>query len=141
MDLVPFHSTLSPATERGPCTVDAAAAATTATAAAAAAAAATSSGRSRRSGHRVYRHEAVQLRGHHNDQLQEKPSDQPLSIKVQDQAADHHRDHQWPGLSFGLQRGVQVRAGHRQQAQIEVHEHGGARTKTQATVAPVYQHG
>jgi len=129
----------------------AAAAATGAAAAAAAAAAASSSSsssssshtRSRRGRHRVHRHEAVQVRGRRsNDQLQEEPADRrPLPIEIQNQTADHHRDHRRPGLPVGLQRGVQVRAGHRQQAQVQVHEHDGARAKTQAAVAPVHQHG
>lgn len=160
MDLVPHHATLSPATQRGPPHVNDAAAAATAAAAAAAtataavppaasaAAAAAASvaavavdARSRRSRHRVHRHEAVQVRGHHHDQLQEEPADQPLSIKIQNQTSDHHRDHQRPGLPFGLQRGVQVRAGHREQTQVKVHEHDGARTKAAAAFAPVHQHG
>lgn len=115
MDLVPHHETLSPATERGPSCTDAAATGPAAAAAAAASSSPPSSSytRSRRSRHGVYRHEAVQVRGHHYDQLQEEPADQPLSIEIQNQTADHHRDHQWPGLPVGLQRGVQVRAGHR----------------------------
>lgn len=129
MDLVPFHATLSPA-------------AAAAAAAAASSSTATAADRSHRSRHRVFhQHEALQLRGHYHDQLQEKPADQPMSIKVQDQTADHHRDHQWPGLPFGFQRGIQVRAGHREQTQVEVHEYDCARTKAQTAVASVHQHG
>jgi len=130
MVLVPHHSSLSP-------TADAYAAA----AVAAAAAATASSDRSRCSRCRAFQHEALQVRGHHNDEFQKKSPDQPLSIKIQNQTADHHRDHQRSGLPFRLQRGVQVRAGHREQAQVQVHEHDGARTKAQAAVAPVHQHG
>lgn len=69
MDLVPFHKTLSPATERG------------SDAAAASAAAATSAAGSR-SRHCVFQHEAIQVRGHYYDQFQKKSADQPLSIKI-----------------------------------------------------------
>lgn len=126
MDLVPPHrSTLSPAAERRRRRPD--------TDAAVAAAAASAAAHDSRSRHRCvsHQHEAVQVRGHrYHDQFQEKSADQPLSIKIQNQTTDHHRNHQWPGLSFGFQRGVQVRAGHREQTQIQIHEHDGARTKT-----------
>jgi len=102
MDLVPPHrSTLSPAAERRRRRPD-----TDAAAAASAAAAAAHDSRSR---HRrvSHQHEAVQVRGHrYHDQFQEKPADQPLSIKIQNQTTDHHRNHQWPGLPFRFQRGV-----------------------------------
>lgn len=128
MDLVPpHHSTLSPAAERRRPDIDAAAAAS---------AAVHSCSRHRRVSHQ---HEAVQVRGHrYHDQFQEKSTDQPLSIKIQNQTADHYRNHQWAGLPFGFQRRVQVRTGHREQTQIQVYEHDGARTKTQTVVAPVH---
>lgn len=75
MDLVPFHKTLSPATERGSDTA--------ATASAAAAAATTTiSAAGSRSWHCVFQHEAIQVRGHYYDQFQKKSADQPLSIKI-----------------------------------------------------------
>lgn len=122
-DHYPLRATLSPAAERGS---DVPAVVAAAAAAAAAAESATVSAAHSRSRHRVFQHEALQVRGHHHDQFQKKSADQPLSIKIQNQTTDHHRDHQWPGLPFRLQRGVQVRAGHRQQAQVQVHEHDRA---------------
>lgn len=85
--VVPFHPTLSPAA--------AAAAADRCRrrsddTAAAADAATTAPGRSR-SQHGVFQHETVQVRDHrHHDEFQKKPPDQPMPIKIQNQAADHH---------------------------------------------------
>jgi len=91
-----------------------------------------------------FRHEAVPVRGrrrHHNDEFQEESADQPVPVEIQNETADHHRDHQRSGLPFRLQRGVQVRAGHRQQTQVQVHEHDRPRAKAQAAFASVDQHG
>lgn len=146
MDLpvCPFHTTLSPAAAAvdggggGSSDTDA----VVVTAAIAAAAASVCS-RSRHCGVFCVQNEAVQMRDRHhdNDEFQKKSADQPVSIEIQNEAADHRRDHQRPGLPFRFQRGVQVRSGHRQQTQVQVHEHDRPRTKAQAAVAPVHQYG